>query len=136
MPQVQIGYTLDLIYNHNAIIEQMNDQHNFLIIKNQNRSVGYTSYQLNYRNRPQLMIHKVYLLPSSQGLGIGKSTFDYLTKIAKQNLQNRITLKVFYKNKNAIAFYHKIGFKKIDTETTAIENGYVILDHVMKKDIL
>lgn len=135
MSREQIDYMLDLIYNKSALIKQMNNKHNFVIIKYNNKAVGYTSYELNYKKQPQLMIHKVYLLPSSQGLGIGKSTFNYLTEIAKRNQQTTLTLKVFHKNENAIQFYLKKGFDKVGEETTEIGNGYNILDFVMKKDI-
>ena len=133
MQKEQIEYMLNLIYNKSALIQQMTNGHNFIIIKYNNLPIGYTSYELNYKKKNQLIIHKIYLLPSSQGLGIGKSTFEYLTQIAKENNQSTLTLKVFYKN--AIGFYEKKGFKSIGTETTDIGMNYIILDRVMSKNI-
>ena len=135
MSQEQINYMLDLIYNEAELIRQMDSGHNFLLIKFNNDPIGFTSYELNYLDKPQLMIHKVYLLPLSQGLGIGKKTFDYLIQIAKETKQKALTLKVFYKNVKAIGFYEKKGFKSIGTETTDIGNSYIILDNVMSKKI-
>lgn len=134
MSKEQIDYMLDLIYNKSALLKQMNSEHIFVLIKYNNKSVGYTSYELNYKKQPQLMIHKVYLLPSSQGLG-GKHTFNHLTEIAKRNQQIALTLKVFHKNENAIQFYLKKGFDKVGEVTSNIGKGYTILDFVMKKDI-
>ena len=91
MSQEQINYMLDLIYNEAELIRQMDSGHNFLLIKFNNDPIGFTSYELNYLDKPQLMIHKVYLLPSSQGLGIGKKTFDYLIQIAKETKQKALT---------------------------------------------
>ena len=135
MPKVQIDYMLDLIYNENALKEQLANGHVFLIVNYNDLPVGYTSYELNYKDKPHLMIHKVYLLPSSQGLGLGKKTFDHLTRIALDNNQEALTLKVFYKNDKATGFYMSKGFKKIGVEETDIGNGYVILDDVLVKQI-
>jgi len=135
MPKEQIDYMLDLIYNEKALLEQITKGHNFILINYYNQPVGYTSYELNYRNKPQLMIHKIYLLPSSQGLGIGEKTFNHFTQIAVEHQQKVLTLKVFHKNDKAIGFYGKKGFKKVDVETTDIGNGYFILDNVLEKEL-
>lgn len=83
-----------------------------------------------------MMIHKVYLLPSAQGLGLGKRTFDHLTDIALNNQQKALTLKVFHRNDSAIAFYLKKGFENVGTETTDIGGGFEVLDYVMRKEIV
>lgn len=135
MPAAQIEYMLTLIYNDEALRAQMNQGHQFLIIKYKDEPVGYTSYELNYKGIAQLMIHKVYILPTRQGLGIGKSTFQHLTNIALNHQQESLTLKVFYKNENAMAFYLKKGFEDIGIEEGDIGKGYIIIDHVMRKTI-
>lgn len=136
MSKKQIDYMLALIYNEQSLKEQMVEKnHQFLLALKNDDPVGFASYELNYRSAPQLMIHKIYLLPQSQGLGIGTKVFDYLTDLAKTHNQKRLRLKVFYKNDKAEAFYQKYGFINAGTESTDIGNGYIILDNVMEKQV-
>ncbi|GAB4511340.1 MAG: GNAT family N-acetyltransferase [Allomuricauda sp.] len=135
MSKEQIEYMLDLVYNPTAITAQMKSGQNFHLIKHKQIPVGFTAFETNYEDKPQLMIHKVYLLPSVQGLGIGKSTFDHLTRIALANNQSALTLKVHHKNQKAIGFYEKKGFVIHRTEKTQIGNHYEILDYVMTKKL-
>jgi diamine N-acetyltransferase len=136
MPQEQIDYMLALIYNEQSLKEQMIEKkHQFLMALNNDNPVGFTSYELNYGNSPQLMIHKIYLLPQSQGIGFGTKIFDYLTEVAKVNNQKCLCLKVFYKNDKAVSFYRKYGFTNAGTESSGIGNGYIILDNVMTKEL-
>jgi ribosomal protein S18 acetylase RimI-like enzyme len=136
MPIEQVNYMLDLIYNEQSLKDQMlNEGHQFILALKDNVPVGFASYQLNYNNESQLMIHKIYLLPQSQGSGIGKKLFDHLTEIAKANSNDTLRLKVFHKNDKAVGFYTKYGFITVGTETTDIGNGYIILDNVMVKKL-
>lgn len=136
MPEEQIDYMLSMIYNKQSLKEQMIEKkHQFLLALNDNDPVGFASYELNYRKEPQLMIHKIYLLPQSQGIGIGSKIFNHLTEVAKANGQKRLCLKVFYKNDKAADFYLKYGFVKTGIESTDIGNGYIIVDNVMEKQV-
>jgi diamine N-acetyltransferase len=136
MSKEQIDYMLELIYNEQSLKEQMVEKnHQFLLALKDETPLGFTSYELNYRKEPQLMVHKIYLLPEAQGLGIGTKVFDYLNEVAKTHNQKRLRLKVFYKNDKAEAFYKKYGFANAGTESTGIGRGYIILDNVMEKQI-
>ena len=136
MPAEQIVYMLDLMYTQTALLDQINLQkHQFVLLLYKGEAMGYTSYEINYRGIPQLMVHKIYVLPKAQGLGIGKKAFEYLHHMTQENEQDKITLKVFYKNEAAIGFYEKEGFSVVGKETTAIGKGYRILDYIMEKQL-
>ena len=81
------------------------------------------------------MIHKLYILPVSQGLGIGTKFLNLLSDVALHASNKRLRLKVYFENTKAIRFYEKYGFKNIGTETTDIGNNYSILDNVMVKEL-
>jgi ribosomal protein S18 acetylase RimI-like enzyme len=137
IPEEQINYMLQLIYNEESLKNQILEKgHNFILAEKDGRSLGFTSYQVNYNSEPQLMIHKLYILPEAQGLGIGAKLLILLSEIAQQNKNNELRLKVYFKNTNAIKFYEKYGFKKIGTETSEIGNKFTILDNVMVKKLL
>ena len=99
MPKEQIEYMLNIIYNTDALKAQMGKKnHNFLLACEKEKMLGFASYELNFNNNSQLMIHKIYLLPSSQGLGIGNKIMKLLSDIGIENNNNELRLKVFYKN--------------------------------------
>jgi ribosomal protein S18 acetylase RimI-like enzyme len=136
MSKEQVKYMLALIYSEESLRNQMMDQgHKFILALKDNEPAGFASYELNYHGKLQLMIHKIYLLPESQGLGIGRKIFDHLTAIAKANNNTTLRLKVFHKNNKAAGFYLKYGFKIAGMETTDIGNGYIVLDKIMIKEI-
>ncbi len=137
IPEEQINYMLQLIYNEESLKKQILEKgHNFILAEKENKSLGFTSYEINYNSEPQLMIHKLYILPETQGLGIGTKFLTLLTEIAQQNNNNQLRLKVYFENTKAIGFYEKYGFNKIGTETTGIGNNYSILDNIMIKKLL
>jgi len=136
IPKEQINYMLQLIYNEESLNKQILEKgNNFILAEKGNQSLGFTSYEINYNSKPQLMIHKLYLLPSSQGLGIGTKFLNLLSDIAQHNNNKRLRLKVYFENSKAISFYEKYGFKNIGTETTEIGNNYSILDNLMVKEL-
>lgn len=136
MPKEQIDNMLDLIYNETSLKNQMlNKGHNFILVEEDNHLLGFSSYEVNYNYEMQLMIHKIYLVPASQGLGLGKRLINFLSDIARQNQNTTLRLKVYYENFKAIGFYEKYGFRKVGTEITDIGNNYEILDNVMVKEL-
>lgn len=132
----QLDYMLDLIYSEDSLVDEMiNIGHDFILAEENNHSLGFTSYEIFFNWKPQLMIHKIYILPSSQGLGIGTKFLDLLSAIAIQNNNKQLRLKVYFKNYKAINFYEKYGFKNIGSEITDIGNNYAILDNIMIKEL-
>lgn len=136
IPKEQINYMLQLIYNEESLKKQILEKgHNFILAEKDNQPLGFTSYEINYNSEPQLMIHKLYILPLTQGLGIGTKFLNLLSEIAQLNNNNQLRLKVYFENYKAIVFYEKYGFKKIGTAATGIGNNYIILDNVMVKEL-
>ena len=132
----QITYMLDLIYNADALGKQMTEKgHRFIVVQKDKKPVGFSSYEIDHAGLPQLMIHKIYLLPITQGMGIGTLLLNLLADTAQQYHNKRLRLKVYFENKKAIDFYKKYGFKKIKTEITNIGNNYSITDDIMIKEL-
>jgi ribosomal protein S18 acetylase RimI-like enzyme len=127
---------LELNYSERSIKNQMQMmKHEFIIGFNKERPVGFTSVERNFMNKKQLMIHKLYMLPTFQGKGFGKKFIGYISKLAQDSENNSLCLKVFHKNTNGISFYKTIGFSIIGDHKTILENGYEVLDYVMTKNI-
>lgn len=138
MSEPKLNYMMEMMYSTKALEHQMEDEnHQFLLAYKEEKAVAYCSYELNFRESSQMMMHKLYLLPSTQGIGLGSDLIANLEKIAKQNQQKILRLQVLYTNENALQFYFKKGFKKTDEEFKELGNGMgKFLDYVLTKKIL
>ncbi len=96
--------------------------------------LGFLSYELNYKGVPKTKIHKIYLLPASQGKGVGKQLIEAVTDRAKAEHNDTLSLNVNRHNK-AIRFYERLGFTHVASETIDIGNGFIMDDYVMEKPV-
>lgn len=131
----QLEYMLDLMYSERSIKMQMEGGHQFLIGYQTGTPLGFTSVQKQYKAPANLMIHKLYVLPSFQGRGVGKAFMDYLKLLAIQSAHDTLMLKVFEKNEKAIRFYQQQGFYVIGEELSELGRGYSVKDYVMVKKV-
>ncbi len=133
----QIDYMLEMMYSLDALRAQVNERgHIFLMAAEADSDVywGYVSYELNYKGYPTTKIHKIYILPESQGKGVGYALINAVTDAARQHGQTALSLNVNKHNK-AIHFYERQGFSIAETETIDIGNGYVMDDLIMIKPL-
>jgi GNAT superfamily N-acetyltransferase len=131
----QIQYMLEMMYSETAIKYQIAVlNHLFLLAYENNKAVGYISFELNYKNGSITKIHKIYLLPETQGKGVGVLLMKEVEKRAIEKSQKALTLNVNKYNK-ALQFYHKLGYKTIGREDIDIGNGFLMEDAILKKDI-
>jgi ribosomal protein S18 acetylase RimI-like enzyme len=127
----QIEYMLAMMYSLEALREQTEQLgHRFLLLREGETAVGYTSYQLDYRPGTT-KIHKIYLLPQTQGKGYGRALIEAVVERARAAGQQRLRLDVNYQNP-AVGFYEYLGFRTIERIDTHIGNGYLMEDYVME----
>lgn len=129
----QIAYMLDRMYNTEILTEQMQNPHYHYYLIGQN--IGFAALELHYERSPISKIHKLYLLPVSQGNGWGKKTIAELEIISRDSGDHALILNVNINNP-AIGFYEKCGFKKWKSEVIDIGHGYVMDDYVYRKDFI
>jgi ribosomal protein S18 acetylase RimI-like enzyme len=134
LSEAQLHYMLDKFYSSENLKLQLNSNHVFLLIKEENNILGFLDYELNYEKSGKTKIHKIYVLPETQGKGIGKTFIQHVEKIAQKANQNGILLNVNRFNK-AIGFYENLGFQKIQTIDIEIGNGYLMEDFIMEKEV-
>lgn len=131
----QIDYMFDMMYNINALKEQADLKgHHFILAEEDGIPLGFASYEFNYGGAPKTKIHKIYILPETQGKGIGKKQLDYITEKAIENQNTILSLNVNRYN-TAYDFYVKIGFEKKGEEDINIGNGYLMEDYIMEKQL-
>jgi ribosomal protein S18 acetylase RimI-like enzyme len=106
--------------------------HYFLVAEEQGDAIGFAGFELNHLEGPKAKLHKLYLLPSSQGKGVGKCLLLEVAKRAREAGQKSLVLNVNKYNKKAIDFYLAMGFVTIRQEVNDIGQGYVMDDDVME----
>ncbi len=127
----QLDYMIDKFYNETALRELIQKGHVFYLAQDDNgKDVGFVSYEINSKPN-KTKIHKIYVLPETQGTGLGRQFFDLVKIKAIEQDQKAIFLNV-NKFNHAIHFYTKLGFTKIKDEVIDIGEGYVMDDYVME----
>lgn len=131
----QLDYMLDLFYSDEALINQFEKKEQFFyLISEDEATLGFIGIEHNYKDEAVTKIHKIYLLPETQGKGIGKKVIEQIEKMALENHSTVLSLNVNRFN-SALSFYKKIGFEVIDEANIDIGNGYFMEDFVMEKKL-
>lgn len=128
----QIDYMLERMYNTETLAKQMQNPHYHYYLIGPN--IGFAALELHYERSSVSKIHKLYLLPVSQGNGWGKKTIAELETASRNGGDQALILNV-NKNNPAIGFYEKCGFEKWKSEVIDIGDGYVMDDFVYRKKI-
>lgn len=131
----QINYMLEMMYSLNALKIQMTEkQHQFLLLKENENYLGFAAFEINFGNKSETKIHKLYVLPNFHGKGLGKKLMTEIEKIALKYQNTSLVLNVNRFNK-AIQFYGALGFLITKEENIDIGNNYWMEDFVMAKPI-
>jgi ribosomal protein S18 acetylase RimI-like enzyme len=135
LSNAQLEYMLDSFYSIANLERQMGNGQVFELLFEDTNAIGFVAYELNCNfenlSQPLTKIHKIYLLPETQGKGFGKFMIDEVSKISKSNKQIGIYLNV-NKYNTAKFFYEKLGFVISKEEVIDIGNDYVMDDYVME----
>lgn len=131
LSQEQLEYMLSMFYSEEALIAQLEKGHVFCLVQNNSGDyLGFVSYELNCE-RNKTKIHKIYVLPETQGLGLGKLLFEKVKEEALKANQQAIFLNV-NKHNQAKFFYEKLGLVIVKEEVINIGRNYVMDDYVME----
>jgi GNAT superfamily N-acetyltransferase len=128
----QIEYMLNKMYSRGALISQLQEGHTFLIAEQNLQDLGFAGFSLSDPERNTYKLHKLYVLPSAQGTGVGKLLMNEVANIAKSAGAISLELNVNRNNK-AAEFYKGAGFNIKETVDLDIGNGFFMNDYVMEK---
>lgn len=81
--QEQIDFMYERMYSNEAILQQMQDGHTFLMCLENDKILGFISYIRQENNI--INIPKIYVKPEAHGKGIGKLLLQEVEKIAQKN---------------------------------------------------
>lgn len=128
----QTEYMMDMMYSNGSLQKQMNDGHYFTIATLDSIPVGFASREEKTDGRCRL--HKIYVLPDSQGSGIGKKLVAHICALAAKEGCTTLELNVNRHN-TAKSFYEKLGFHVVGEEDIDIGGGYFMNDYVMQLEL-
>lgn len=128
----QLSYMLERFYSTEALNGNLADNHHFILAGKNDVTLGFASYVHNYPENHTTKIPKIYVLPETQGQGVGKSLIEAIEAEARENGASKLTLNVNRSNK-AITFYEHLGFYIATEENVPIGNGFFQEDFVMEK---
>lgn len=131
----QLNYMLDKFYSVEALKQQLEERKQVFYVATNDFDIpqGFVAYELNAESN-KTKIHKIYVLPETQGIGLGKKLVYLVKEKALENNQKTIFLNVNKYNK-AKFFYEKLGFTITKEEVIDIGNNYIMDDYVMELSI-
>lgn len=131
----QSGYMLDQMYSTETLSDQMKHEGQvFLLVYEDDKPVGFAAFECNYNGGTACKLHKIYLLPTMQGRGVGKLLLHEVADRARESGQRTLLLNVNRFN-TAVNFYKGQGFHVIAEEDIDIGNGYFMNDYLMEKKL-
>lgn len=133
------NYLANTFTKEKVLEELQNPNSFFYFIYYQSSLAGYLKLNINDAqtesyNEDHLEIERIYILNEFQKLGLGKQLYDKVIEVSNELLCNHIWLGVWEKNDNAIAFYKKLGFEKVDEHAFYMGDERQI-DYIMIKDL-
>ncbi len=129
----QLDYMIDLIYSEIALQQLISKKEQLFYIAYDGTSVvGFIAVEHNYKKEMITRLHKIYIMPETQGKGVGRFLMDFIENSAEDNNSTAITLNVNRFNK-ALQFYQKLGFIITGEENIDIGNSYLMEDYTMQK---
>lgn len=131
----QSDYMMEWMYSTENLHKQMTEEgHVYYIAWQDGRPVGYVSVQP--QGEDLFHLQKIYVLPSCQGTGIGKALFEQAVKAIKEMHPCRCVMELNVNRHNkALAFYERMGMRKVREGDFPIGNGFYMNDYIMALDI-
>lgn len=130
----QIRYMLEWMYDLKTLKDQIRSRHRFFVCYEDGTPLGFIGLEPHHPDAQKLKIHKLYVLPETQGKGIGKLLFKKAIEVARDLDIPTIVLNVNRFNK-AVDFYKHLGFTVAYEENIDIGNGYWMEDYVMSYSV-
>jgi len=133
----QIEYMYRVIYTPASLKRQMAEQHHsFLVAYVDGEPAGFASFSplpTSEDGRAGYKLHKIYVLPTRQGQGLGLHLIEAVENAARKAGGAYLDLNVNRYNP-AIAFYERRGFARHQEVDVPI-GPYFMNDYIMRKEL-
>ena len=136
----QMEYMMDWMYAPENIMKQFEDGHVYYVLSCSGLPCGYVSVQregVDPQGVEVYHLHKIYVLPSCQGEGLGRILFNRTlehVRAESHGRKARVELNVNRSNK-AVSFYRHLGMTLLRQGDFHIGNGFYMNDYIMGLDL-
>ena len=130
----QIRYMMEMMYAPHVMEKELTSGYHFEVLAADGVPSGYISYSA-YHSPDTAKLHKVYLLSSCHGKGIGSLMLRHAENQTRKLGFSKLQLNVNKHNTRAIRAYERNGFTRIDSVKIDIGNGFFMDDYVMAKNL-
>lgn len=136
----QMEYMIDWMYSESSLQSQIGGEgRSFFIASNAGVPCGYISVDTEDPlpdGRKLFHLQKIYVMPDSQGRGIGEFMFRHLVNFLKDNSYGgfRVELNV-NRNNPAVHFYEKMGMRCDRQGDFPIGKGFYMNDFIYVLDV-
>lgn len=96
---------------------------------------GFAAFGPDPEDAAGAFLHKLYVLPERQRLGLGSALLAEVERLARTHGSSRLSLRVNRGNEPAIRAYEKNGFRLSHEVCSDIGGGFVMDDFVMVLDL-
>ena len=139
LSEEQVEYMYTKMYNADAIKEQMQTGTTYLMLLENEKILGFVSYQIKedvygILKEDVVYLNRLYFLPEAQRKGFGKSLLKEVVKIGQKNNCACIQLNVHRKN-TAMYFYKKMGFELYEKVDIAY-GPFWLNDYILRKTLV
>ncbi|UOR05811.1 GNAT family N-acetyltransferase [Hymenobacter aerilatus] len=131
----QIDYMYRVIYTPASLHRQMtDDQHSFLLLLVEGHPAGYASFSPLPAEEAVYKLHKIYVLPSHQGQGLGQRLVEAVEHAVRAAGGQTLELNVNRYNP-AVSFYERLGFQRYREDDIPI-GPYWMNDFILRKELV
>jgi len=130
----QIDYMYRVIYTPASLQRQMtDDQHIFLLLLVDGHPAGYASFSRLPTGEALYKLHKIYVLPSHQGQGLGQRLVLAVEQAVRAAGGTTLELNVNRYNP-AVSFYERLGYQRHREDDIPI-GPYWMNDFILRKEL-
>ena len=132
----QIEYMLELMYSTSRLQRDIQEGTVYLKALWQGEWIGFAAFSMGANHESPAWLHKLYLQPQFQGLGIGQLLIQEVITLVAGAGGKFLRLRVNRHNERAVRAYRKAGFEIQEDICSDIGGGYFMDDHLMEVKLL
>ena len=132
--QKQVDYMLEKFQSERAIAAQLAQAYQYYLFARDRKNAGYVATLPN-ATEATLMLSKIYVRKSERGCGLGKKALQFIEDLGKKRGLKLLWLTVNKNNDDSIAWYSRMGFRKVGAVIQDIGAGFVMDDFRMEKPL-
>ena len=130
----QVAFMLAWMYSAETIGREISEGVHWEIVRLDAGDAGFLS--ITYSPSGVAKLHKLYLLPTHHGKGLGQEMLKRVFALAAERGSREVRLQVNKANLQAQRAYERFGFVRVEEAVFEIGGGFVMNDYIMSCNII